>query len=96
MRRAFQVATFLRCAALGFPIPRQARRPTTNHEDVGRFLFALGKVADAFERASSLLDPGDAEIARNDHLRNAAPVFHRPGAQAMSLHAHIFMRGRWP
>jgi hypothetical protein len=61
-----EVATYLRCTALGFPFPRQARRPTSNHEDVARLLSQLGKVADAFHRASSLLDPREAEIARND------------------------------
>jgi hypothetical protein len=62
------VATFLRCAALGFPMPRQARRPTINFEHAARFLSACGKVTDAFERASSLLDPGEAEIAKNNLL----------------------------
>ena len=60
------VATFLRCAALGFPMPRQARRPTSNQEDVARLISACGKVADAFRSASSLLDPRMAESAQND------------------------------
>jgi hypothetical protein len=60
------VATLLRCAALDFPIPRQSRRPTSNHVDVARVLSACGKVTDAFERAASLLDPHEAQSARND------------------------------
>jgi hypothetical protein len=59
-------ATFLRCTALGFPFPRQSRRPTSNHEDVVRVLSACGKVTDAFERAASLLSPSEAQSARND------------------------------
>jgi hypothetical protein len=62
------VATFLRCSALGFPITREARRPTTDREQAARFLSGLGKVTDAFERASSLLDPREAEVAKNDLL----------------------------
>jgi hypothetical protein len=60
------VATFLRCSALGFPIPRQSRRPTTNHQDAARMISASGKVADAFERAAFLLSPSEAQSARND------------------------------
>jgi hypothetical protein len=59
-------ATFLRCVALGFPFPRQARRPTTNEQDVGRILIALGKAATAFERVAPLVDPEAVEITRND------------------------------
>ena len=60
------VATFIRCASLDFPIPRQARRPTTNHEDVVRLMFALGKAADAFDRASLIVDPRLVEVTQND------------------------------
>jgi hypothetical protein len=50
MRPASVVPTFLRNTALSFPIPRAARRPTSNHEDV-----AAGKdrsAGTAFRRAA--------------------------------------------
>jgi hypothetical protein len=60
------VATFLRCTALGFPITREARRPTSNHEDVARLLSQIGQLAAAFRRASALADERAVEIALND------------------------------
>jgi hypothetical protein len=61
-----EVATFLRCAALGFPFPRQARRPTSNHEDVARLLSQIGQLATAFRSATTLADQRAVEIALND------------------------------
>ena len=59
-------STYLKCAALNFPLPRAARRPTTNHEDVARLLGELGRLSTAFREAQDLADPDAAEIALND------------------------------
>jgi hypothetical protein len=61
-----EVATYLRCTALGFPFPRQARRPTSNHEDVARLLSQIGQLAAAFRSATTLADERAVEIALND------------------------------
>jgi hypothetical protein len=60
------IATFLRCTALDFPFPRQARRPTSNHEDVARLLSQIGQLATAFRNATTLADERAVEIALND------------------------------
>ncbi|TIQ08752.1 MAG: hypothetical protein E5X57_21970 [Mesorhizobium sp.] len=63
---AVPVSTYLRCAALDFPIPRAARRPTTNHQDVVRLLGELGQLATAFRQAHMLADADAAEAAIRD------------------------------
>lgn len=63
---AVPISTYLRCAALDFPLPRAARRPTTNHEDVARLLAELGRCATAFRAAQSLTDPDAAKAAVRD------------------------------
>jgi hypothetical protein len=63
---AVPISTFLKCAALNFPIPRAARRPTTNHEDVVRLLGELGQLATAFRQAHDLADPDAAVAAMRD------------------------------
>ena len=63
---AVPISTYLRCAALDFPLPRAARRPTSNHEDVVRLLGELGKCATAFREAQALADAAAAETAIRD------------------------------
>lgn len=63
---AVPISTYLRCSALSFPLPRAARRPTTNHEDVVRLLGELGKCATAFREAQALVDEHAAENAIRD------------------------------
>lgn len=63
---AVPISTYLRCAALDFPIPRAARRPTSNHEDVVRLLGELGQCASSFRKAALLADPVVAETAMRD------------------------------
>lgn len=63
---AVSISTYLRCAALDFTLPRAARRPTTNHQDVVRLLGELGKCATAFREAQELADPDAAETAMRD------------------------------
>ncbi|WP_371441344.1 MULTISPECIES: plasmid mobilization protein [Bradyrhizobium] len=50
------VATFLRNTALAFPMPRAARRPTSNHEEVALLLGRIGQLAAAFRSAATLAD----------------------------------------
>ena len=59
-------ATYLKCGALNFPVPRAARRPTTNHEEVARLLGELGRLSTAFREAQDLADPDAAETALRD------------------------------
>jgi hypothetical protein len=63
---AVSISTYLKCGALDFPLPRAARRPTTNHEDVARLLGELGRLSTAFRAAQSLADPDAAETALRD------------------------------
>jgi len=63
---AVSISTYLKCAALDFPLPRAARRPTTNHEEVARLLGELGRLSDAFRNAQNLADPDAAETALRD------------------------------
>lgn len=63
---AVPISTYLRCAALDFPLPRAARRPTSNHQDVVRLLGELGKCAAAFRKAQALADERAAETAIRD------------------------------
>ncbi len=67
---AVPISTFLRCSALDFPMPRAARRPTSNHQDVVRLLGELGQLASAFRLAHDLADPAAAEEA----IRNLAEL----------------------
>jgi hypothetical protein len=60
------IATYLRCTALDFPIPRAARRPTSNHEDVAHLLGRIGQLATAFRDASALADRQAVETAMHD------------------------------
>lgn len=60
------VAAYLRSTALNFPLPRAARRPTSNHEDVALLLGRIGQLATAFRSASGLADPQAVETALHD------------------------------
>jgi hypothetical protein len=60
------VATFLRSTALFFPIPRVARRPTSNHGEVALLLGKIGQLATAFRSASALADGQAVETALRD------------------------------
>ncbi|UPJ44969.1 hypothetical protein IVB40_13555 [Bradyrhizobium sp. 40] len=60
------VATFLRNTALAFPMPRAARRPTSNHEDVALLLGRIGQLAAAFRSAASLADAQALDTALHD------------------------------
>lgn len=60
------VAAYLRAAALNEPLPRKARRPTTNHQDVVQLLGNLGRVASAFREAAALGDGQAVTVALND------------------------------
>jgi hypothetical protein len=60
------VATFLRNTALAFPMPRAARRPTSNHEDVALLLGRIGQLAAAFRSAATLVDAQAVETALAD------------------------------
>lgn len=55
------VATYVRCAALDFPIPREARGPTVDHKAASQLLGYLGRAATAFSTAAELIDPKLAE-----------------------------------
>ena len=55
--------------SLDFPLPRAARRPTSNHEDVARLLAELGQLATAFRSAAdagALADVRALETAVSD------------------------------
>jgi hypothetical protein len=60
------VATFLRNTTLSFPIPRAARRPTSNDEDVALLLGRIGQLAAAFRSAATLADAQAVETALVD------------------------------
>ncbi|OJU24011.1 MAG: hypothetical protein BGN91_11215 [Nitrobacter sp. 62-13] len=60
------IATYLRCTALGFPIPRAARRPTSSHKDVALLLGRIGQLATAFRSAAELADGQAVETALRD------------------------------
>jgi hypothetical protein len=60
------VATLLRTTALSFPMPRAARRPTSNHEEVALLLGRIGQLATAFRNAAGLADEQAVEIALQD------------------------------
>jgi hypothetical protein len=75
------ISTYLKCAALDFPLPRAARRPTTNHEDVARLLGELGEVATAFRQAQNLADPAMAEAAIRDFAELRLLCFEALGRQ---------------
>jgi hypothetical protein len=60
------IATYLRCTALSFPLPRAARHPTSSHEDVALLLGRLGQLATAFRSASALADTQAVETALQD------------------------------
>jgi hypothetical protein len=60
------IAAFLRCTALGFPIPRAARRPTSSHEEVALLLGRIGQLATAFRSAAELADGQAVETALRD------------------------------
>lgn len=60
------IAAFVRCTALGFPIPRAARRPSSNHEDVALLLGRIGQLATAFRSAAELADTQAVETALRD------------------------------
>ncbi|MET4716155.1 hypothetical protein ABIF63_000258 [Bradyrhizobium japonicum] len=77
------VATFLRNTALAFPMPRAARRPTSNHEDVALLLGRIGQLAAAFRSAATLADTQAVETALAD-LSELRLLSHRPGAQAVT------------
>ena len=63
---AVPISTYLKCAALNFPLPRAARRPTTNPEEVARLLGELGRLSTAFREAQDLTDHDAAETALRD------------------------------
>lgn len=63
---AVPISTYLKCAALDYPLPRAARRPTTNHQDVARLLGEMGALAEAFRQAEALAAPEAAETAMRD------------------------------
>jgi hypothetical protein len=90
------VATFLRCAALDFPIPRAARRPTTNHKDVVLLAGRIGQLATAFRSAAELADAQAVETALRDFSEIMLLCFTALGAQAMTALRGTNMRGRWP
>jgi hypothetical protein len=60
------IATYLRCTALSFPLPRAARHPTSSHEDVVLLLGRIGQLATAFRSASALADTQAVETALRD------------------------------
>ena len=65
------ISAYLKSSALEFPLPRAARRPTSNHEDVARLIGHLGQLATAFRQASdseaaALLQAQDIETAMRD------------------------------
>ncbi len=60
------ISTFLKSAALDFPLPRGARRPSVDHKATAQLLATMGRTADAFRDAAHLADPRLAETAIND------------------------------
>ncbi|MEZ0081513.1 plasmid mobilization protein [Bradyrhizobium japonicum] len=60
------IAAYLRSTALSFPLPRAARRPTVNHEEVALLLGRIGQLATAFRSASALADTQAVETALQD------------------------------
>lgn len=63
---AVPISTYLKCAALDFPLSRAARRPTTNHQDMVRLIDALGDCASAFRQAQGLVNDELADSATTD------------------------------
>ena len=63
---AVPISTYLKCAALDYPLPRAARRPTMCHQDAVRLLDALGDCATAFRDAQGLVNDELAGSATTD------------------------------
>ena len=73
------VSTFIRCAALDFPLPRTVRQPSINHEVAAALLGRLGEAATAFRSAATHADPKALETAMNDFAEYRLMVFEALG-----------------
>lgn len=73
------ISAFLRSCALDHPLPRQARRPTINHEAAAQLLARLGEAATAFRGAASLADPKAVEAALVDLAEYRLLIFEALG-----------------